>query len=207
MTASAPGANWHVPKQARSRARFAHILDAAADLFARQGIEGVTTNHIAAHAGVSIGSLYQFFPGKEALLAALLDRYLTGLAGIFPVERQADLTFEQVVARMASEMVAFDATHPAFGRIFTASDTPSYAPMMQLMQERIISAIATMLAAYQPTMTDTQRVRCASVGYFLVRGLMGAEGIPRDDLVIEVSTALIGYVVAFCTREGIAFSR
>ncbi len=50
------------------------ILDAAAQVLVEQGFERATTNGIASRAGVSIGSLYQYFPNKEAVVAALFDR-------------------------------------------------------------------------------------------------------------------------------------
>ena len=62
------------PAQARSRETVATILEAAAHVLARRGYAGVTTNHVAQRAGVSIGSIYQYFPDKEALLAALVGR-------------------------------------------------------------------------------------------------------------------------------------
>lgn len=60
------------PKQARSRQMQADILTAAADVLRTRGLEGFTTNAVAERAGVSIGSLYQYFPAKEAILAALV---------------------------------------------------------------------------------------------------------------------------------------
>lgn len=63
-----------IPRQARSRASIDALLDATAHLLREAGYEALTTNHIAERAGVSIGTLYQFFPGKEALVAALVER-------------------------------------------------------------------------------------------------------------------------------------
>jgi AcrR family transcriptional regulator len=60
------------PRQDRSRAKVDGILAAAADLCSGRGLDALTTNAVAARAGVSIGSLYQYFPGKAALLAALI---------------------------------------------------------------------------------------------------------------------------------------
>ena len=48
-------------------------------VFAERGYAGATTNHIAERAGVSIGSLYQYFPNKEAILVALLERHMSAL--------------------------------------------------------------------------------------------------------------------------------
>jgi AcrR family transcriptional regulator len=64
------------PAQRRSRATVERILDSAARIFVERGYRGTTTNHIAADAGVSVGSLYQYFPNKDAMLVALEERHL-----------------------------------------------------------------------------------------------------------------------------------
>lgn len=65
------------PKQARSRERVNRILDVAEEMFIAEGCNTVTTNAIAAKAEIPIGSLYQFFPDKAAILQALAARYTT----------------------------------------------------------------------------------------------------------------------------------
>jgi AcrR family transcriptional regulator len=62
------------PAQPRSADTVATILEAAARILERQGFAGYNTNAVAALAGVSIGSLYQYFPNKDALVAALIER-------------------------------------------------------------------------------------------------------------------------------------
>lgn len=64
------------PVQRRSEATVDTILEAAAQIFRTYGAKGATTNRIAERAGVSIGSLYQYFPNKEALLVALMERHI-----------------------------------------------------------------------------------------------------------------------------------
>lgn len=62
------------PKQPRAVETVACILEAAAQILEAQGFEAFNTNAVAERAGVSIGSLYQYFPGKDALLIALMQR-------------------------------------------------------------------------------------------------------------------------------------
>jgi AcrR family transcriptional regulator len=64
------------PVQRRSAATVDTILEAAAQIFRAYGAKGATTNRIAERAGVSIDSIYQYFPNKEALLVALMERHI-----------------------------------------------------------------------------------------------------------------------------------
>ena len=61
--------------QRRSRATFDALVEATARILVREGFDKASTNRIAEQAGVSIGSLYQYFPGKDALVAAVIDRH------------------------------------------------------------------------------------------------------------------------------------
>lgn len=64
------------PVQHRSRRTVDGILSATARILVEDGYSAITTNDVAAAAGVSIGSLYQYFPNKDALLRALVERHL-----------------------------------------------------------------------------------------------------------------------------------
>jgi len=65
------------PSQQRAAGTVAAIIEAAAQVLETAGFEGFNTNAIASRAGVSIGSLYQYFPGKDALTIALMNREAT----------------------------------------------------------------------------------------------------------------------------------
>jgi AcrR family transcriptional regulator len=80
------------PVQARSQRTVDAVLKAAAQVFTRRGYAGATTNHIAERAGVSVGSLYEYFPSKDALLVALMEAHLA--------------EGEQVLQRAAAEIAA-----------------------------------------------------------------------------------------------------
>jgi AcrR family transcriptional regulator len=61
--------------QERSRATVNALVEATARILVKEGFDKASTNHVAETAGVSIGSLYQYFPGKEALVAAVIERH------------------------------------------------------------------------------------------------------------------------------------
>lgn len=65
------------PLQSRSRATVQAVLTAAAHILEERGLSGFNTNAVAERAGVSIGSLYQYFPSKDAILVALMEQSLT----------------------------------------------------------------------------------------------------------------------------------
>jgi AcrR family transcriptional regulator len=83
------------PHQSRAAATVEAMLTAAGEAFAREGFARANVNHIAARAGVSVGSLYQYYPSKEALLVALIERHtearLTALEAALDAVRSAPL--------------------------------------------------------------------------------------------------------------------
>jgi AcrR family transcriptional regulator len=86
----------------------ARILDAAARIFQEQGYAGATTNDIADEAGVSIGSLYQYFPNKDAVLVALAHQHIeSATAGLTDLlgRLRADSAFEPIVREVVHFLV------------------------------------------------------------------------------------------------------
>ena len=78
------------PRQARSKAMVDTILDAMARVLVERGYAKTNTNLVAEVAGISVGSLYQYFPNKDALIVALRERHVTHMLALF----------EAVVAQM-----------------------------------------------------------------------------------------------------------
>lgn len=90
-----------IPKQKRSKALVASILDATALTIVEIGFDETTTNHVAEKAGVSIGSFYQYFPNKEVLVNTLVkqktEALMTQLQQLsdpqgFPIEKLEEVT-------------------------------------------------------------------------------------------------------------------
>ncbi|NMO19389.1 TetR/AcrR family transcriptional regulator [Pyxidicoccus fallax] len=71
-----------LPRQARSRATVDALLEAAAQVLVEHGYEKTTTARVAERAGVSVGSLYQYFPSKEALVAALIEQHADEMVSV-----------------------------------------------------------------------------------------------------------------------------
>ncbi|HEY2142115.1 MAG TPA: TetR/AcrR family transcriptional regulator [Solirubrobacteraceae bacterium] len=108
------------PVQGRSLVTVEAILEAAAQVFERHGYAAGTTNRIAEQAGVSIGSLYQYFPNKDAILVALVRRHMAeGTAILWPhVERlQAGEPLDDVIAGIVAAMVSLHAIAPRLHRV------------------------------------------------------------------------------------------
>src|ERR1700684_4433432 len=91
MSSQAGAAAAVLPKRQRGKQRVAELLAAGAEVFAEKGYAAATMTEIAARAGAPIGSLYQFFPSKEALAGSLVQSYVGLLA--------ADLDALEVHAR------------------------------------------------------------------------------------------------------------
>ncbi|MBD2124240.1 TetR/AcrR family transcriptional regulator [Trichocoleus sp. FACHB-262] len=109
------------PRQARSQERVNRIVDVAEELFASQGYTATTTNAIAARAQVPIGSLYQFFPDKTAILQALALRYAEKLhqqlAAIAETE-QTTLPLSDYVDQLIDTTERFFSENPSYHAIF-----------------------------------------------------------------------------------------
>ncbi len=109
-----------IPVQARSRATVDAIMQAAAYILTKVGWQGFTTNAIAERAGVNIGSLYQFFPNKEAVIAELQRRHavetrsdLRKALQVLPEQPSLRKALTVVVEMIVEEHRAAPAVHKA----------------------------------------------------------------------------------------------
>ncbi|MFZ6654114.1 TetR/AcrR family transcriptional regulator [Undibacterium sp. TJN19] len=109
------------PLQQRSRQTVQAILEAAIQVFEVHGYAAGTTSRIAQRAGVSIGSLYQYFPNKDEILFALAQQHLAeglGLsARLLETLRQANLSLEATLREIVSSMIALHKINPGLHRL------------------------------------------------------------------------------------------
>src|SRR6266702_7218986 len=112
-------------RQKRGVLRVKEILQAAGALFAERGYDKVTTNMIASRAGMSPGSLYQFFPNKQAIAQALGVRFAEQLRVLHERALAPDnrpLPLAAFLERIIDPIVAFNRDHPALMRLFGGTD-------------------------------------------------------------------------------------
>jgi AcrR family transcriptional regulator len=117
------------------------ILEAAARVLEREGVRRLTTGRVAEVAGVSVGSLYQYFPNKQAIAAALVERNVASLRGSFGalLEAVSDAPLDQVVEMVLRGWVALYVGQPKIhAELFD-----------QLPGEALRQALEPALASYQ----------------------------------------------------------
>lgn len=190
------------PRQERSRLTVEAILDAAARVFERHGYAAGTTNRIAARAGVSIGSLYQYYPNKDAVLVALAERHLDeGTAALEPVitglARDAPPPAEGA-RRLVEAMVALHAERPALHRVLFEE-----APRPPALRRRVDALTARAVAGVTAYL-EAAGVRDADVAARLVVRIVETvthelairpeRGVPAAVVVDETVVLLTGYL-------------
>jgi AcrR family transcriptional regulator len=102
------------PQQRRARQTVDAVLDAVARILKREGMKNVTTNRIAEVAGVSIGSVYQYFPDKRAIFVALHERHIQEIDRLVEAKlfEHAASPVEDLIAAMMEAMIEAHATDP-----------------------------------------------------------------------------------------------
>lgn len=175
------------PQRERGRARVAALLDAAGMEFAEKGYEAATMTAIAARAGAAIGSLYQFFPTKDALAQALLETYVAALIADFERLREVapSLDTAALAHRLARALLAFRSAHPAFASLIETHGES--LPSATAVRERLRDELAAVLRAKAPWMKAAQ----AHVRAAVIQQLMKAAVAMQADASLPHRTAII----------------
>lgn len=105
------------PRQARSRATVETIIQACARILSDEGRAGFTTNKVAELAGVSIGSLYQYFPDKLSLVDAIRRRHLDDCLATMRKSKATGLSPAQFAAKLVQAMIAAHSVYPGLHRV------------------------------------------------------------------------------------------
>lgn len=111
-----PSAMRKEPRQARSRATVEAIIQAGARILGARGWPGFTTNEVADVAGVSIGSLYQYFPNKLALVDAIRRRHFDDVLAVLRRAGDGRGSPERIAGDLVRGMIAVHCVNPALHR-------------------------------------------------------------------------------------------
>ncbi len=191
-----------LPRQERSRATVERILEAGARVLIAYGYDGASTNRIARAAGVSPGSLYQYFTDKDAIITAVVDRFVAD------VSTKISTVFRSMAGRSPE-----DGTQAALTTLVNALATQ--ADLLRIAVEEVprfgdTDMLAALLArgrdlVYHQLLANRSRLRhedLDTTSWFVVhtttqltiRYTVDRPPIPIDQFVDELSQLLLRYV-------------
>ncbi|MCZ7680160.1 MAG: TetR/AcrR family transcriptional regulator [Sandaracinaceae bacterium] len=127
------------PSQARSRQTVEILLEGAARVFRREGF-GATTNRIAEEAGVSIGTLYEYFPNKQSLLDAIAERHVEIAEREIAAALEAEGSTAELLARLQAAILASQ-RFPSQALALAATERDELGARAEALRRSIASAL------------------------------------------------------------------
>lgn len=193
-----------LPGQERSQQTVDAIVTAAAHILAHEGIEALTTNAVAERAGASIGSVYQYFPHKEAILAAVLEKYSESEARFF-IERMQALDGKDLRARVRGLLgIPFEFRRPhAALHLALLEQMPTLGRYFDL-RERVRRAAVPLRALLEEHAGEIRRTNLDLACHVLVNAIQSLthdgilprpEGLSDDQLLDELTHLVVGYLL------------
>ena len=164
------------------------------------GVEAASTNAIAARAATSVGSLYQFFPNKDAIVHSLAARYQAMFAQLkehIPAPEIADRPLEQMMRGIVEPIAGFCEAHPAYRHVFVATAEPGArrSAEEEALHDSVVRQVEALIARRTPWVTAAQRHVTAVVQVETVHEvLFYVQGLPAEErpaLVDELVRMLV----------------
>lgn len=193
--------------QARSRLTVQALLEATARVLVREGYDRASTNRIAAVAGVGIGSLYQYFPNKEALVAALIARHNREMLDLLERElgEVAALDLAAGIRRLVGAMIAAHRVDRDLHRIFD-EQVPRMGQMAEVeeVEQRILALVRRYLEERRHEIAARDLDSAAFICVTAVEAVThravigGAEACGGDVAALEeeIARLVVGYLRA-----------
>ncbi|ULR50749.1 TetR/AcrR family transcriptional regulator [Streptomyces deccanensis] len=189
-------------RQARGERRIAQLLDAAAAVFSSTGYTAASTNAIAREAGVSPGTLYQFFPNKEAIAIELGERLMREMQAAYgealaPVDPATPL--EEAVAAAVDRFIDFNCRHPVFFALMHGPDVPGrIAEQHDALHTTLVARVEALLTPLLPDepAAAVTRVARVCIGVYMagLELVLAHEGAERDAYVQELKNVVLRYL-------------
>ncbi|MCB5169282.1 TetR family transcriptional regulator [Streptomyces bambusae] len=193
-------------RQARGERRIAQLLEAAAGVFCRSGYAAASTNAIAREAGVSPGTLYQFFPNKEAIAVELGGQLLHRaheMHGQAFLPENLARPLPELIDAVLDPVIAFNCDNPAFWALMHGSGIPGITQEHDELHAGLVTRIEGIVQTFAPDTPPEQltRVAITVLGVFKA-GLdliLAHEGAERDAYAAELKTVLLRYLEPMVT--------
>jgi len=138
------------PKQARAQETLDALLEGAAQVLRRHGYARATTNRIAEATGVSVGTVYEYFPDKDAIFAALIDRELDSLVAAFEAQGVgAELDLEAALLQLVEAGLRAMRFGPELFRALAAVPGATFRRRLGAAREAVVALVSRLLEAHR----------------------------------------------------------
>lgn len=148
------------PLQARGKERVRVILAAALDLFKERGLEEVTTNDIAAQAKIPIGSLYRYYPNKDAIIVALTELYVYDICDIFDTIAEHPvlqyLSWDEILLLMVDAWINYTTLNGPFTFLYAEKANPRLGKLTRPLWSEFISHFNSVLSKRCPEVSPRE---------------------------------------------------
>jgi AcrR family transcriptional regulator len=185
------------PKRERGKQRVAALMNAGAELFQEKGYEAATMTEIASRAGAAIGSLYQFFPSKEALAEAIFTRYSTRVADMLQelAQRSPTLSPADLADALVDTMLALRSDRDA--TIALSDSVTSIVERRKPLRNATRNMVATILRGAAPGLAETRATVVAAMVLHIMKSVQAlaiAEKESGQPFVAEARSVLAVYI-------------
>jgi AcrR family transcriptional regulator len=194
------------PVQDRSKATREAIHAAAIQVLMREGVRQCTTTRVAERAGVSVGSLYQYYPNRDALLAAVLSEHLTGIADAMSnaLASACGKPVADVSAALVTSFLETKLRNPdESSALYAVSEERGGAEMIARLRVRTLAAIARCLEC-APDIRLSNPAWSGAVAFDALIGPVRSvlEGHIARDQIPAIRDELIVMLTAYLTTVG-----
>ncbi len=200
------------PVQKRGQQRVEAILDAAEAVFSEMGVDAASTNAIAERAGASVGSLYHFFPNKDAILEALAERYAQSMTSLLQRELRIDepwVPLPELFTQLIVSFAAMDEAHPGYLAVCRATDSASggKSPVSLQTEEHMQALVRTLLVARMPGIPEDEAARHAALSVVVVHAVLDHAMSVQEPLRSAIRSALVDMLVRHFSPLEAAYPR
>lgn len=190
------------PQQERSRAMVERIIGAGREVLLRDGYDSFSTNRVADEAGISPGSLYQYFPNKAAIISTVIDRYSDEIADRVAstlTDRLGEVGPRMIRATMNALVEALAANVALLRVVMEDLPAASNRERRTALEQRVRELIMAYLAARPGTTRSTDHATTAwvlvmAIESLTVRYVLDAPAISREQFLDEVTSLCLGYL-------------